>query len=441
MKLHRQIFSQLLGWKGKPDRKPLVIQGARQTGKTWCMKEFGKEYYSDTAYFNFERDVALRHEFEQTKNPQELLPVLELYCGHPIKESTLIIFDEIQECNEALNSLKYFYENLPKYNIICAGSLLGVALRKGGTFPVGCVEFLQIYPLTFGEFLYNADKESFQYIDALTQLKPLPLIIYEKISKQYVRYLICGGMPKAVIAMLESNSIEKVDFELEQLLISYSLDFKKHATAAEVPKITAIWTTLPSQLSKENKKFIYGIIKSGARAREYESALQWLQLSGLIYKINNVSKPLMPLSAYESTDAFKIYAFDIGILRALAQIPAHIFINESTDFREFKGAFAENAVLENLIAQLKVMPRYWTSNGKAEVDFVMQTSDGIIPLEVKAADNISSRSLKVYIEKYNPVVSFIISSKNISEKEKIINLPAPLVPWLTQLPFKFKINE
>lgn len=434
MELFRNIFADLLAWKNKRDKKPLIIQGARQTGKTWCMQEFGKKHFKKTAYFNFEKDTALKKEFSLTKDPAALVPILELYCGFPInREDTLIVFDEIQECNEALNSLKYFSELSEPYHIICAGSLLGVALRKEGSFPVGRVEFLNLYPLTLGEFIRSADPELADYLDSLKKVTPLPVIIHEKLHSCYTRYQICGGIPRAVIAMLEENSVEKVDRELESLLLSYSLDFKKHASVSEVPKITAIWNSLPAQLAKENRKFVYGVVRPGARAREYESSLDWLQLAGLVYKIPDTNLPYLPLSAYDSPTVFKIYLFDVGILRALAKLSATTLITDNPVFREFKGAFAENTILQNLIPQYKVLPRYWTSEGRAEVDFILQGEEAVVPVEVKSSDNKSGKSLKVYIDKYTPALAVIFSSGNVQEREGVIDLPHGLVSWLSTM--------
>lgn len=434
MNLYRDIFEKLLDWKNSTGKMPLIIRGARQTGKTWCMLEFGRLYFEKTAYFNFESNIDLRKEFEKSKDPATLLPLLELYCGFPIHpENTLIIFDEIQECNEALNSLKYFSEICPQYHIICAGSLLGVALRKEGSFPVGRVEFLTLYPLTFREFLRSSDVSLFDYIESLERFTPLPEIIFRKLADQYTRYKICGGMPKAVLAMLEDNDIGKVNHELELLLQSYALDFKKHASVAEVPKITAIWQSLPAQLARENRKFMYGMVKSGARAREYESALEWLQLSGLIYKVNNCKQPLLPLTAYDSPEAFKVYVFDIGILRALSQLDAKVFLTDNPMFREFKGAFAENAALQDMIPQFKVTPRYWTSAGTAEVDFLIQESEAVIPVEIKASDNISGKSMKVYMDKYEPPYGVIISSRNVDMDGPVKKIPHGLTAWLRKL--------
>lgn len=433
MNLHRDIIFKLNEWKNSSSRLPLIIKGARQVGKTWCMKEFGRKFFSKVAYFNFESDTELKKDFHTTKDPLRLLSILELYCGIKIEaDNTLIIFDEIQECNDALISLKYFAEETPQYHIISAGSLLGVALQNQSSFPVGKVDFMDMFPLTFKEFLISADTEIYKFFDDFPLLS-IPAIIINKLNEWYRKYLICGGIPKAVLAMLEDGNIQSVDYELERLLTSYSLDFSKHVSSSTVPKISAIWNSIPSQLTKENKKFIYGAVKTGARAREYEEALNWLELSGLIYKIYDTELPYLPLKSYDNLSAFKIYLFDIGILRILAQLPASILISDSLAFREFKGAFAENAVLQNLIPQFRITPRYWTSKGKAEIDFLLQFQDSVYPIEVKASDNKSGKSLKIYIDKFQPKKSVIISSETFRIEKDIIHIPHGLTPWLKEI--------
>lgn len=431
MDLHRDILERMKEWKESPSRLPLIIKGARQCGKSWCMKEFGRLYYTNTAYFNFESQPELCDDFKTSKEPSRIIANLEIYCGFKIiPGATLIIFDEIQECNEALNSLKYFAEFAPEYHIMSAGSLLGVALSKGGSFPVGKVDCLDMYPLTFKEFLLSADKTLYDYVNGLTHLEILPLRIFNRLNEEYRRYTICGGMPKAVLAMIEDNDLGKVDLELKRITESYSLDFSKHASPSTVPKIAEIWNSLPSQLSKENRKFTYKVVRTGARAREYESALQWLQFAGLVYKIYESSTPIFPLQAYDDISAFKVYVLDIGILRTLCGIPAEIFMSPNISFREFKGAFAENAALQSFVPQFDTMPRYWASEGRAEVDFLLQAKGHIYPVEVKAETNKSGKSLSVYIKKYKPFRAFTITALNVSEGETVINVPHSLSSWL-----------
>lgn len=430
MELYRDIETKLCLWRNRRERYPLILEGARQVGKTWVMKKFGERYYRNTAYLNFESSPELAAEFSKTKSPSRLIGILELYCGFEItSEDTLIIFDEIQECPDALNSLKYFSEETPQYHIMAAGSLLGVAMAHGGTFPVGKVDFLKMYPLSFREFLHGADKRIFDFMDHLDQAEPLPEIVYNRLREEYRRYLICGGMPKAVLAMLGQNDINAVDETLKAILHSYTLDFSKHAAPADIPRINEIWRSLPSQLAKENRKFIYKLIRPGARAREYENALLWLQQAGLIYRVNCTCNPAMPLSAYDDISAFKIYVSDIGILRALSGLPANIFLNDNPLFREFKGAYIENAILQSFITQYPVAPRYWVSSGRAEVDFILQGNESIVPVEVKSESNTSGKSLSVYMQKYSPETALIISSENIRVHGGVVHLPHPAADW------------
>lgn len=436
MEIKRDIIIKLKEWKNSHSRRPLLIQGARQIGKTWVMKKFGKECYSSFVYFNFDSNKPLKEEFKRTKQPDRLLEILRLYTSTPIKpEETLIIFDEIQECPDALNSLKYFCEDAPGYHIIAAGSLLGVAIHRHKGFPVGKVDFIKMYPISFSEYLRAAKPEIWDYIDGMTEITPLPAIVESKMWDTYRQYQICGGMPRAAVASLENPGQEKVVAEQREILTSYYFDFSKHAPETIFPKIAAVWRSLPSQLSKENRKFIYKVVKNGARAREYEDALTWLKEAGLIYQIYCLSKPGLPLSAFDDISAFKIYLLDVGLLRELANIPPTIFTSDSSDFIEFKGALTENTVLENILPAIDQMPRYWVSNATAEVDFIIQNGLDIIPIEVKSSVNTSSKSLSVYISKYKPSTAVILSAKEFSVSRgngdtRVINLPLPMTGWL-----------
>ncbi|MDE6028316.1 MAG: ATP-binding protein [Muribaculaceae bacterium] len=436
MEIEREIEKDLVRWKNSDFRRPLLIQGARQIGKTWMMKRFGEKYYENVAYFNFDSNDELSIEFKRTKQPGRILEILRLYSPVPIQAGkTLIIFDEIQECPEALNSLKYFCEEAPEYHIISAGSLLGVAIHHHKGFPVGKVDFIRMYPVSFCEFLNAMYPEVYAYLDNMEKIDLLPAIIEGKMWEAYRKYQICGGMPKAAVASLENSGLDRIKYEQREILTSYYLDFSKHAPTNVFPKIAAVWQSLPSQLSKENRKFIYKVVKEGARAREYEDALIWLREAALIYQICCVNRPGLPLSAYNDFSAFKIYLLDVGLLRELANLPPEIFTSDSTNFIEFKGALAENTVLENLLPVIDGMPRYWVSSGTAEVDFIIQDGLDIIPIEVKSAKNTSSKSLAVYIGKYRPKTAVVLSGKELSVKTdkdgtKILYLPLPLVSWL-----------
>lgn len=403
-------------------------------GKTWVMQKFGQTYYRKVAYFNFENAKGLKNEFLKSIQPKQLLPVLSLYCGFEISaDDTIIIFDEIQECNDALNSLKYFSEEAPEYNIMAAGSLLGVAMARGGSFPVGKVEFLRMYPVSFNEFLHAADSQVYDYLNSLTSFTVLPEIIYDRLHTHYRRYLICGGMPQSVLTMLETNNLDEVDKVLKGIIHSYGMDFSKHAPNSDVPRISEIWKSIPSQLAKENRKFIYKLVRPGARAREYENALLWLQQAGLIYKVNCCTTPMIPLTAYDDISAFKIYVFDIGILRVMSEVSAEVLLTDNPLFREFRGAYSENAALQALVPQYDSMPRYWVSEGKAEVDFIIQGKTSILPIEVKAAANTSGKSLSVYIGKYHPQKALIVSGNNVSDNGIVLNIPHGGLGWLSSL--------
>ena len=432
MKIERDIIAQLLKWKSKENRQPLVLKGARQIGKTWTMKEFGKRYFNNTAYFNFEETQELKDVFATTKNVERILGQLALHTSTSIQpETTLIIFDEIQECNDALNSLKYFCENAPEYAIIAAGSLLGVTLSKGDSFPVGKVDFIQMFPVTFKEFLNSESPNLYDYIEQIKTIEELSSYIFNRISESYKRYTISGGMPQAASEILNNKGMDDVDNVLQNILNAYALDFSKHAETKEIHRITSIWNSIPSQLAKENRKFIYQLVKPGARAREYENALLWLQHAGFIYRIFANKKPFLPLVAYDDITAFKIYTSDIGLLRRLAKLPPDIIVNGSNIYTEFKGSMAENFVLQSLITQYEVI-RYWTSEGKAEVDFIIQKNNEIFPIEVKAGRLTNSKSLSAYNNLYNPKLRIRYSVNNLKLDNNLLNIPIFLADWTSK---------
>ena len=414
MRISRDIISTFKEWKDAPMRKPILLQGARQIGKTWAMETFGKESFEYCAKFDFDRQEELKSVFQNTKMPERIIKELALFCDVPIiAGKTLIIFDEIQECEEALNCLKYFCEDAPEYHIMAAGSLLGVAVKKRRmTVPVGKVRVVRMYPLSFKEFLRASDIHTYEYIEQLTAIEKLPEIILNKLKLEYRRYLVCGGMPDAACAMLENQGMENVDAILQDILDLYELDFAKYAEPREIPRIHAIWHSLPSQLAKENRKFVYKVVKPGARAKDYEDALLWLEDAGMIYRINNITRPLFPLSAYEDLSAFKLYACDCGLLRRLAKLPSSIIVSPTANYTEFKGAMAENAILQSLMPILRrEVPFYWSPDSRAEIEFVIQWNDEIIPIEVKAENCVSGRSLSVYKE--NMLLSIVSGSLSL----------------------------
>lgn len=434
MEIKREVMDALLEWKQRPERKPLIIQGARQIGKTWIMQKFGEEHFEYVAYFNFDASDELCREFENTKNPERLIDILRLYTQYPIEPGrTLIVFDEIQQSNRALNSLKYFCEKAPEYHIIAAGSLLGVSLSQGDSFPVGKVEFLRMFPVSFREFLQSDAPQMYEYIENMSEIAPLPEIVMGRVGEAYRRYMVCGGMPAAANAMLEKNRVQEIENIQKYILTAYALDFSKHAPGKDIPRIAAVWNSIPSQLAKENRKFVYKLVKPGARAREYEDALLWLEHAGMIYRVFCSSKPGLPLCAYDDLSAFKIYMCDSGLLRAMSHLPIEVFWSENVLYKEFKGALAENMVLQALVNQFDVQPRYWTSDATAEVDFLLQKDASIIPVEVKSGTRTGGKSLGIYIDRFNSNLALRFSMNNLKRDGAIINIPLFLADWTDKL--------
>ncbi len=433
MHFSRDIIKELAAWKSKPRSKPLILQGARQVGKTYVLKQFGRDYFENTAYFNFEKQEGLKQFFSTTKEPLEILTQLALVNGAPIQpERTLIIFDEIQECNAALNTLKYFNEETPEYKIACAGSLLGVAMARGASFPVGKVDFMKLHPLSFVEFLAVADPSLFAYLDSIKRIEAIPDIFFNPLKEKLKMYFISGGMPEAVTALLELQDVAATQEVLYNILNAYRLDFTKHVENKDIQKIYHIWDSLPSQLARENKKFLYQTVKTGARAREYEDALNWLVNAGLVYKIHACSKPTLPLSAYDDLSSFKVYLHDVGLLRRLSLLDPMVYAEGNRLIGEFNGALAENFILSGLCRQFEGLPRYWRSGNRAEIDFLIQHRNRIIPVEVKSDENIKSRSLSVYRQHFTPELSLRFSLRNLKKDEGFINLPLFMVDYATK---------
>jgi len=432
MNIQREIIEVFKRWKDNPKRKPMLLKGARQIGKTWAMQQFGKECFEYCAMFDFDRQAELKDAFVNSKEPQRIIRELSVYSKVPLlPDKTLIIFDEIQQCEEALNSLKYFCEDAPEYHIIAAGSLLGVAVKKRRmTVPVGKVNIVRMFPITFREFLRCDDMEIFQFVENLQEACHLPEIVLNKLKTAYRRYLVCGGMPESVVAMVENQGLDAIDEVLQGILDLYELDFAKYAEPLEIPRIHGVWHSLPSQLAKENRKFIYKVLKTGARAKDYEDALMWLEDAGMVYKINNISKPGMPLKAYEEPNIFKLYASDCGLLRRLANLPGNVISNPTSNYTEFKGALAENAVLQSLMPMLDgSAPNYWSPDSAAELEFVIQWNEDIIPIEVKAENAISGRSLSVFNDKFHPKNRIRFSLLNLQQNGGLLSCPSPLAEW------------
>ena len=428
--MQRFILKKLIEWKESKYRKPLILKGARQVGKTYILKQFGKENYEGVAYFNFDHDEDLYNLFENTKDPKRILEQLAFIYGKAIiPGKTLIIFDEIQECPNALNSLKYFYEEANEYHIACAGSLLGIRLSHT-SFPVGKVDFLNMYPMTFSEFLIADNAQNLvDYMNSLEKIEKIPDIFFNQLEEKLKAYFIIGGMPEAVSAWVNEKDMELVNKIQDNILSAYESDFSKHTQDSEANKISLIWNSIPSQLAKENKKFLYQVVKEGARAREYENALNWLNDANLIYKIYNVTKTDFPLKAYNDLSAFKIYMNDVGLLRKMSNLDSKIVVEGDKLFEEFKGAFTENYVLNMLTSTLNLVPNYYTFD-RNEIDFIIQYKNNIVPIEVKANKSTNNTSLTKYNEKFNNELSVRFSMNNLSKDGKILNIPLFLIEYV-----------
>ena len=436
--MKRLIMSKLLAWKNSPYRKPLILKGVRQVGKTWILKEFGKLYYKNIAYFNFDENREYKQFFEATKNVERILQNLMLASGQKIEpENTLIIFDEVQDCPEVINSMKYFCENAPQYHVACAGSLLGITLAKPSSFPVGKVNFMQINPMTFTEFLLaNGDENLAKYIEQIDKIEPIPDAFFNPLYEKLKMYYVTGGMPESVLMWTKARDVNAMQETLFEIITAYERDFAKHPNVSEFPKISMIWHSIPSQLARENKKFLYKVVKNGARAREYEDALQWLVSAQLVYKIYRSTAPSLPIAAYDDVSAFKIYLADVGLLRRLAQLAPTAFAEGNRLFTEFKGALTENYVLQALLTQFEVMPRYWSqTNPPYEVDFLIQRENDIFPIEVKSEANINSRSLKKFKELFPNQTKLRIrfSLNNLKLDDDVLNIPLFMADYTDKL--------
>ena len=428
--MKRFILEELIKWKESKYRKPLILKGARQIGKTYILQQFGKENYEGVAYFNFDHDEDLYNLFNNTKDPKRILEQLSFIYGKAIiPGKTLIIFDEIQECPNALNSLKYFQEEANEYHIVCAGSLLGIRLSHT-SFPVGKVEFLNMYPMTFSEFLIADNCNNLvEYMKSIRSVENIPDIFFNQLEEKLKAYFIIGGMPEVVKLWVNEKNIELVNNVQEDILKAYESDFSKHTNNSEANKISLIWNNIPSQLAKENKKFLYQTIKEGARAREYETALNWLNDSNLIYKIYNVTKPDFPLKAYNDLSSFKIYMNDVGLLRRMANLDSRIVVEGDKLFEEFKGAFTENYVLNMLTTTLDNVPNYYTFD-RHEIDFIIQYKNEIIPIEVKSNRTTNNISLTRYNEKNSNKIAIRFSMNNLAKNDKVLNIPLFLIEYM-----------
>ena len=422
--MYRIAIEKLYKWKNSKRRKPLIIEGARQVGKTWLMKEFGKQAYADTVYINFDSNSRMADLFSADLDTDRLIMGLELYAGRKINpDNTLLIFDEVQEVPRALASLKYFYENAPQYHIVCAGSLLGIALHQGTSFPVGKVDFLKLYPLSFSEFLMATGNERFAEL-----LKNQDYEMITSFKQTYIdalkHYYFVGGMPEAVQSFAESKDFNEVRAIQKRILAAYEQDFSKHAPNEIVPKIRMLWNSIPSQLARENKKFIYGLVREGGRAREYETAIMWLSDCGLVHKVSRVNAAGIPLKAYEDLKAFKLFIVDVGLLGCMTGLRQRTLLDGDDLFVEFKGALTEQYVCQQLKTIEDLGVYYYTNDrGSCEIDFVVDTGEQIVPIEVKAETNLRAKSLKTYRERFEPELSVRTSMADYKKEDWLLNLP------------------
>ena len=431
--MYRNAMNDLYKWKAKKDKKPLIIRGARQVGKTWLMREFGRIAFDDMVYINFDNNSQMKELFSLDMRIERIITGLELYVGHKIEPlNTLLVFDEVQEVPQALAALKYFNENAPEYQIVCAGSLLGVALHGGTSFPVGKVEFLDLYPLSFTEFMRAMGRELFVEL-----LEKQDFVMATTFKQEFIdllkHYYYVGGMPEVVRNFAADKDFGEVREIQQRILDSYEQDFSKHAPNEIVPRIRMLWNSIPAQLTKENKKFVYGIIKDGSRAKDYELALMWLSDCGLVHKVHRVTAPHIPLKAYEDLKAFKLFVLDVGLLSCMVRLNQKVLLSGNELFIEFKGALTEQYVLQQLKTLKNLAAYYWTNDrGSAEMDFLVDNGTDVIPIEVKAETNLKAKSLKTYCEKFKPNKAIRTSMSDYRQEEWLLNLPLWAVETLNK---------
>ncbi len=419
--MYRNAIQNLIDWKDSPDRKPLILKGARQVGKTWLMKTFGQNHYDRYVYFNFDEEESLGSIFETNKNPNRIIELLSLLAGEKIiPGNTLIILDEIQESPAALNALKYFKEKANAYHVIAAGSLLGTLLAQPKSFPVGMVNLLEISPLTFDEFLAAVDAPLYNYYKTIRKNQVIEEIFHNRLSEAYDYYLIIGGMPECVSSWINYKDPAKISNIQNELVTIYENDFSKHNGKVNSGRILMVFRSIVSQLAKANEKFVYGVIRSGGRARDYEEAIEWLVSAGMLNRIYNVSKPEHPLSAFVQLNHFKLFVFDTGLLKHMAGIDNSAILLKSN--YQFKGALTENYVLQQLKGKYRLEPSYYAT-GNSEIDFVIQQGTKIIPVEVKAGEDKSAPSFKRYVSEINPIAAIRYSKMGYTKSGRITNLP------------------
>lgn len=421
--MKRDAFENLVKWKNSKFRKPLVIKGARQVGKTWLMKEFGRQYYSSVAHINFENNDRMMKLFQDDFDVDRIVFGLQIEANTQINNETLIIFDEIQEVPKALTSLKYFYENAPQYHLLAAGSAIGVALHEGYSFPVGKVDFLDLYPMTFLEFLQASDNGQLAELIKSNNFAMMK-VFKDKLIDSLKKYYFIGGMPEAIFMFKETSDLNEVREVHQRLLYAYEQDFSKHVPSSILSRVRLAWNSIPAQLAREKRKFIYGLVKEGARAREYEIALQWLLDMDLVTKIFRISKPDIPLSAYQDMNSFKLFMNDVGLLSTFSNLDMKSLLEGNRIFEEFKGALTEQFVFQELRSKKNLIPYYWSADkGIAEIDFVIEDSGVVIPIEVKATQNLRGKSLKSYYDRHQPEKSIRTSMADFRDEGWLVNIP------------------
>lgn len=429
--MKRLAINQLIEWKDSDDRKPLILKGARQVGKTWLMKEFGRQCYSETFYFNFDEEDELKSIFETNKDAHRIIELLGMIKGKKIlPQKHLIIFDEVQECPAALNSLKYFCENANEYHIISAGSLLGTLLAQPKSYPVGKVNILNISPMNFSEFLEAVDEGLFDYYSSIRKGQQIEEIFHKRLLYTYNYYLIIGGMPECVASWIKYQDPAKIEKIQQELIELYENDFSKHNGKVNSGRILMVFRSIVTQLAKDNEKFVYGCVKEGARAREFEEAIEWLVSAGMVLRTYNVSKPEHPLKAFEQLNHFKLFLFDVGLLKAMARISNEAILIKS-DY-QFKGALTENYVLQQIRGLFDGEPHYFAPTSTSEIDFVIQNGMQIIPIEVKGGESVHSASFKNYLKEYSPEKAVRVSKLGYKENDNLTNIPLYLAGKLNE---------
>jgi len=437
MDITRELLNDLKQWKTSRFRKPLVLQGARQVGKSYLLKQFGMQCFENYCYVNFDFEKEHKTEFAVTKDPVRIVSYLTAVKGIDIQPyKTLIIFDEVQECNDALNALKYFRELMPEQSVVCAGSLLGVALkRQGASFPVGNVDFMTLYPVSFKEFisLYNQNLSQFLENFSISTMDKIPEIFHTQLIEAYKVYICCGGMPETIVRYLENRDWDEVDTVNNQILIAYTLDFAKHIDSKDIPRLHLLWQTIQDNLAKEDRKFKYSQIEKSARARDYENSVEWLVLSGLINRVFEITTIRQPLSSCKNSNAFKLYFVDSGLLRTKFRLSPTTILQGDRLFVEFKGVLTENYVLQSLVRQFENNIFYWTSGNQAEIEFLFQQDGMIIPVEVKSSQSVRAKSLSEFRKKYEPELSIRFSLKNVEKNADLLNLPLFLADYTKEI--------